>query len=139
MSAKPRLKPLSEQTIVVTGATSGLGLSVARRAAAAGARVFLIARGIISRHAPVAMLAGVALPALLMSLIAPDHYAGPLLHLLSGGVMLAAFFIVTDPVTSPNTATARPRKRSTTPATGTASPISSNSAACPSWPPSRVR
>jgi RnfABCDGE-type electron transport complex D subunit len=67
--------------------------------------VFLIARGIISWHAPVAMLAGVALPALLMSLIAPDHYAGPLLHLLSGGVMLAAFFIVTDPVTSPNTAT----------------------------------
>jgi electron transport complex protein RnfD len=66
--------------------------------------VFLLARRIISWHAPVAMLAGVALPALLMNLIAPDHYAGPLLHLLSGGVMLAAFFIVTDPVTSPNTA-----------------------------------
>jgi RnfABCDGE-type electron transport complex D subunit len=66
--------------------------------------VFLLARRIISWHAPVAMLAGVALPALLMNLIAPDHYAGPLIHLLSGGVMLAAFFIVTDPVTSPNTA-----------------------------------
>ena len=66
--------------------------------------VFLMARRIISWHAPVAMLVGVALPALLMSLIAPDHYAGPLVHLLSGGVMLAAFFIVTDPVTSPNTA-----------------------------------
>ena len=66
--------------------------------------VFLLARRIISWHAPVAMLAGVALPALLMNLIAPDHYAGPLVHLLSGGVMLAAFFIVTDPVTSPNTA-----------------------------------
>lgn len=66
--------------------------------------VFLMARRIISWHAPVAMLAGVALPALLMSLIDPGHYAGPLVHLLSGGVMLAAFFIVTDPVTSPNTA-----------------------------------
>lgn len=66
--------------------------------------VFLLARRIISWHAPVAMLAGVALPALLMSLIAPAQYAGPLVHLLSGGVMLAAFFIVTDPVTSPNTA-----------------------------------
>jgi RnfABCDGE-type electron transport complex D subunit len=66
--------------------------------------VFLLARRIISWHAPLAMLAGVALPALLMNLIAPDHYAGPLIHLLSGGVMLAAFFIVTDPVTSPNTA-----------------------------------
>ncbi len=66
--------------------------------------VFLIARRIIGWHAPVAMLAGVALPALLMNLIAPAHYAGPLVHLLSGGVVLAAFFIVTDPVTSPNTA-----------------------------------
>jgi RnfABCDGE-type electron transport complex D subunit len=66
--------------------------------------VFLIARRIITWHAPLAMLAGVALPALLMNLVAPEHYAGPLYHLLSGGVMLAAFFIVTDPVTSPNTA-----------------------------------
>jgi electron transport complex protein RnfD len=66
--------------------------------------IFLMARRIISWHAPVAMLAGVALPALLMNLFAPEHYAGPLVHLLSGGVMLAAFFIVTDPVTSPNTA-----------------------------------
>jgi RnfABCDGE-type electron transport complex D subunit len=66
--------------------------------------VFLIARRIISWHASMAMLAGVALPALLMNVISPDHYAGPLGHLLSGGLMLAAFFIVTDPVTSPNTA-----------------------------------
>jgi RnfABCDGE-type electron transport complex D subunit len=66
--------------------------------------VFLIARRIISWHAPVAMLAGVALPALLMNLVAPEHYAGPVYHLLSGGVMLGAFFIATDPVTSPNTA-----------------------------------
>lgn len=45
MSAKPHLKPLAEQSIVVTGATSGVGLATARRAARAGARVFLIARG----------------------------------------------------------------------------------------------
>ena len=66
--------------------------------------VFLIARRIITWHAPVAMLAGVALPALAMNLVAPEHYAGPVYHLLSGGVMLGAFFIATDPVTSPNTA-----------------------------------
>jgi electron transport complex protein RnfD len=66
--------------------------------------VFLLARRIIRWHAPVAMLAGVALPALVMNLVAPEHYADPVYHLLSGGVMLAAFFIVTDPVTSPNTA-----------------------------------
>jgi electron transport complex protein RnfD len=67
--------------------------------------VVLIARRIITWHAPVGMLAGVALPALLMNLVAPEHYAGPLYHLLSGGMMLGAFFIVTDPVTSPSTAT----------------------------------
>ncbi|GAA0437574.1 MULTISPECIES: SDR family oxidoreductase [Sphingomonas] len=41
---KAQLKPLSEQVIVITGASSGHGLETARRAAAAGARVVLIAR-----------------------------------------------------------------------------------------------
>lgn len=38
------LKPLSEQSIVITGASSGIGLATARRAARAGARVVLVAR-----------------------------------------------------------------------------------------------
>jgi Na+-translocating ferredoxin:NAD+ oxidoreductase RnfD subunit len=66
--------------------------------------VVLIAKRIITWHAPVAMLLGVALPALIASTLAPASYAGPLLHILSGAVVLGAFFIITDPVTSPNTA-----------------------------------
>jgi Na+-translocating ferredoxin:NAD+ oxidoreductase RnfD subunit len=66
--------------------------------------LFLIARRIITWHAPFAMLLGVALPALLFNMIDANHYAGPMVHLLSGGLMLGAFFIITDPVTSPNTA-----------------------------------
>lgn len=45
MTHKPRLKPLDQQVIAITGATSGVGLATARRAARAGACVFLIARG----------------------------------------------------------------------------------------------
>lgn len=39
-----RLKPLREQVIAITGASSGIGLATARRAAREGASVFLISR-----------------------------------------------------------------------------------------------
>lgn len=41
---KYHLKPLGQQTIVITGASSGIGLTIARRAAKAGAKVILVAR-----------------------------------------------------------------------------------------------
>ena len=44
MFAKRRHKRLADQTIVLTGASSGIGLATARAAAKAGARVFMIAR-----------------------------------------------------------------------------------------------
>jgi short-subunit dehydrogenase len=41
---KITLKPLAEQVIVITGASSGIGLVTAKRAAAEGAKVVLVAR-----------------------------------------------------------------------------------------------
>ncbi|HEV2748202.1 MAG TPA: SDR family oxidoreductase [Allosphingosinicella sp.] len=40
----PKLKPLSEQVVVITGASSGIGLATARMAAEQGAKVVLAAR-----------------------------------------------------------------------------------------------
>ena len=40
----PTHKPLSRQTLVITGASSGIGLATARKAAKAGAAVLLVAR-----------------------------------------------------------------------------------------------
>jgi len=42
--ARPELKPLSVQTLVITGASSGHGLATALKAAKAGAAVLLVAR-----------------------------------------------------------------------------------------------
>ncbi len=41
---RPRLKPLADQVLVITGASSGIGRAAARMAAERGARVVLAAR-----------------------------------------------------------------------------------------------
>ena len=63
--------------------------------------LYLLYKKIFTWHAPVGMLASL----LLLSTIFYDggssvSAGSPLFHLLSGGTMLGAFFIVTDPVTS---------------------------------------
>ncbi len=63
--------------------------------------LFLLLRRIISWHIPVALLAGIMLPAWIGNLLEPTRYAGPVFHLFSGASFLGAFFIATDYVTSP--------------------------------------
>jgi electron transport complex protein RnfD len=69
---------------------------------AAGGIAMMFMR-IITWHIPVAMLAGIAVPAAILHAIDPAHYLDAGTHLMSGGAMLGAFFIATDYVTSPNT------------------------------------
>jgi electron transport complex protein RnfD len=49
------------------------------------------------------MLGTVILLATGLHLLNPERFADATLHLLSGSLMLGAFFIATDPVTSPTT------------------------------------
>jgi electron transport complex protein RnfD len=62
--------------------------------------VFLLLRRVIRWHIPLAMLAGVAVPAAVMHAVDPGAHAGALFHLASGATMLGAFFIATDPVSA---------------------------------------
>ncbi len=62
--------------------------------------LYLIYKKIISWHTPVAVLSGLSICALVFYLINDEIYTSPLFHLFSGGAMLGAFFIATDPVSS---------------------------------------
>jgi electron transport complex protein RnfD len=80
--------------------TGSLGETSAALLAAGG--VLLLWQRTITWHIPLTMLLGIAVPAAALHAFDPAHYAGPMLHLLSGSVILGAFFIATDPVTSPS-------------------------------------
>ena len=60
--------------------------------------LWLWQRRIIGWQTPFAFLVGITLPAALLWLMNPAQFANPLFHLFSGGTLLGAFFIVTDPV-----------------------------------------
>lgn len=65
--------------------------------------LFLLARGVITWHMPAAFIAALALISGSFWFAQPAQFASPLFHLASGGAMLAAFFIVTDPVSGATT------------------------------------
>ncbi|MGB1556378.1 MAG: RnfABCDGE type electron transport complex subunit D [Oceanococcaceae bacterium] len=65
--------------------------------------VFLLWRKIIQWRVPLAMLAGVALPAMIAHMLDPDRFAGAGFHLLYGATLFGAVFIATDPVSGSTT------------------------------------
>lgn len=64
---------------------------------------YMLIRRIITWHIPVTIFATVIVFSGILHLCAPEQFAGPLFHLLSGGIMLGAIFMATDYVTSPMT------------------------------------
>jgi len=63
--------------------------------------LFLLARRHIRWEIPASFLLGVALTAWVYQLIDPTTYAPPLFHLLAGGTVFGAFFLATEPASTP--------------------------------------
>ena len=61
---------------------------------------WLLLRKIIRWQIPFGVLAGVLVPSGLMYFLVPDLHPSPGFHLFSGGTLLCAFFIATDPVSA---------------------------------------
>jgi electron transport complex protein RnfD len=67
-----------------------------------GGIIFLI-RKVITWHIPVSIILSVVVYSGIMWLVNPQQYINPGLHLLTGGLLLGAFFMATDYSTSPMT------------------------------------
>lgn len=64
--------------------------------------IWLIYQRIISWHIPVALIGTLFLLSLIIGVGSDSESVSPLFHLFSGATMLGAFFIATDPVSSPS-------------------------------------
>ncbi|MDT8438100.1 MAG: RnfABCDGE type electron transport complex subunit D [Wenzhouxiangellaceae bacterium] len=65
--------------------------------------LWLVYRRVISWHVPVAVLATIVLVSTPMWLLGPDTNPSPPQHVFSGALVIAAFFIATDPVSGCST------------------------------------
>jgi electron transport complex protein RnfD len=82
------------------GSIGGLGWEWVNIAFLAGG-LYLLYRKVFTWHAPVAMLSALALMAAIFYDGGSSNSGGsPFYHLTTGATMFAAFFIITDPVTS---------------------------------------
>ena len=65
--------------------------------------MYLLVTRTIRWHIPASLLAAMLTLSLIFYLLDPRAYASPLFHLLSGAVVIGAFFIATDPVSAATT------------------------------------
>lgn len=88
------------------GRVGGTGWEIVNLAALIGG-FGLLYTGVIRWHIPAGVLAGLFVGGLFFYIRDSAIHIAPLFHLFSGGAMLGAFFIATDPVTAPVTAAGR--------------------------------
>jgi electron transport complex protein RnfD len=87
----------------IYGHIAGKGSEIVALCFAIGG-IYLLINRIITWHLPVAFISALFAISGLFYLLDPAHYIEPLFHVTAGATMLGAFFILTDPVTSPTTA-----------------------------------
>jgi len=90
------------QMPIFGGSLAGVGWQWVNLAYLAGG-IFLLCKGTIRWHIPLAFLVTLGLLSSIGWLIAPEKCLSPLTMLFSGATMLGAFFILTDPVTASTT------------------------------------
>jgi electron transport complex protein RnfD len=90
----------------VIGDFGGAGWEWVGNFVAMGGFVLLVL-GIIRWHTPAGVLGGLLVLATLAWLLDPETHPSPGFHLFSGGTLLGAFFVATDPVSSPTTTRGR--------------------------------
>lgn len=93
---------LPSTTDMLLGITSGSLGEMSALALLLGG-FYLIIRKVISWHIPITVLVTMAIMTGIFWMLDPEQYANPLIHVLSGGAILGAFFMATDLVTSPVT------------------------------------
>ncbi len=104
-AGEPISKLMSELPTYMNMLLGGLGGSIGEVSAIAliVGFVYMLWKKIITWHIPVAMIGTIFVLTGALWLFNPDKFADPVFHLLTGGVMLGAFFMATDYVTSPMT------------------------------------
>ncbi|MCR4965022.1 MAG: RnfABCDGE type electron transport complex subunit D [Bacteroidales bacterium] len=68
--------------------------------------IYLLWKRVITWHIPVSFILTVFIFSGIFYLIDPTQYASPFFHVLTGGLLLGAFFMATDMVTSPTSPSA---------------------------------
>ena len=63
--------------------------------------VYMLLKKVITWEIPTAFIGSVVIFSGTLWMVDPAHFVNPLFHLLTGGLMLGAFFMATDMVTSP--------------------------------------